>query len=63
MSKIDDERAYYYCANMYYNGEPVQVCGYIMAEDEEDAIRKVLIREVIEEGCDYEFFLELREII
>lgn len=33
-----------------------------MAKDEEDAIRKILIREAIEDGCDYEF-LELREVI
>ena len=57
-----EEHAYYYCVNTYYNGEPVQVCGYIMAKDEEDAIKKILIREAIEDGCNYEF-LELREII
>lgn len=56
-----EEHAYYYCVNTYCNGEAVQVCGYIMAKDEEDAIRKILIREAIEDGYDYEF-LELREI-
>lgn len=61
--KKNDEHAYYYCVNTYYNGEPVQVCGYIMAEDEEDAIKKVLIREAIEKGIGDEFCLELREII
>lgn len=55
------EHAYYYCVNTYYNGEPVQVCGYMMAKDEENAIRKILIREAIGDGCSYEF-LELRKI-
>ena len=58
-----EEHAYYYCVNIVYNGELVKVCGYIMAEDEKDAIKKVLIREAIEEGIGDEFCLELREII
>lgn len=57
----DNKHTYYYCVNTVYNGELVQVCGYIMAKDEEDAVRKILMREAIEDGCNYEF-LELREI-
>ena len=56
-----EEHAYYYCVNTYYNGETIRICGYIMGKDEEDAIRKILMREAIEDGCNYEF-LELREI-
>lgn len=57
----NDEFGYYYCVNTFYDGEPVQVCGYVMAENEEDAIRKVIIRETIEERCGYEF-LELKRL-
>lgn len=57
-----EEHAYYYFVNTYCNGEPIQICGYIMAKDEEDAIKKILIREAIEDGCGYEI-LELREVI
>ena len=56
-----EEHAYYYCVNTYYNGETIQICGYIMGKDEEDAIRKIIAREAFIEGCNYEF-LELREI-
>lgn len=61
ISKNEDEHTYYYCVNTYYNEEPIQIYGYIMAKDEEDAVRKILMREAIEDGCNYEF-LELREI-
>lgn len=58
----NDEHTYYYCVNTHYNGETIQICGYMMAKDEEDAIKKILIREAIEEECSHEI-LELREII
>lgn len=57
-----EEHAYYYCVNTYYNGEPIQIYGYITAKDEEGAIKKVIAREAFIEGCSHEI-LELREII
>lgn len=63
MSKKDNKHAYYYCVGRFYDGELLHIGGYITAKDEDDAIRKVLIREVIEEEIGDEFFLELREII
>ena len=48
---------YYYCVNTFQNSEPVQEKGYIEAESEEDAIRK-LINEGIVYPRGYEF-LEL----
>lgn len=60
--KKDNKHTYYYCVERFYDGEPLHIGGYIMAEDEEAAIRKVIAREAFEEGCSYEI-LELREII
>lgn len=33
---------YYYCVNTFKNGEPVQLEGYVDAETELDAVRKLI---------------------
>lgn len=34
---------YYYCVNTFKNGEPIQIEGYIKAEDERDVIEELIL--------------------
>lgn len=48
---------YYYCVNTFQNDEPVQIDGYVFAESEEEAVRKLIDDDVVD-SHRYEF-LEL----
>lgn len=51
---------YYYCVNTFKNDEPVQLDGYIDAENEEDVTQKLIENKTID-SCGYEF-LELEAV-
>ena len=51
---------YYYCANTFQSNEPIQVEGYVDAENEQDVIQ-FLIRNGVLDPRSFEF-LELHKL-